>query len=106
MDNLKDLIVELYKLNPDGIFMIDDLTGDHNTLFSSIPIEDLKLPEGFYYNEKNGITNKHNTEDGHYVSFKVNAITREELEKMEVENKYSKEDIEKEKYLNELNRKF
>ena len=52
------LMDELKKLNPDvkmkmgnsGMDMV--LDGD---------VSKLKLPEGFYYNDKNGITNKHNT---------------------------------------------
>lgn len=38
-------------------------------IYSSVPGEKLILPEGYYYNEKNGITNKHNTTSGLYESF-------------------------------------
>lgn len=35
-------------------------------ILSRIPPEELKLPEGWEYNTKNGITNKHNTQSGAY----------------------------------------
>ena len=45
-----------------------------NTIFSSVPMDKIKLPGGFYYNEKNGITNKNKTENGNYVSLNLNSI--------------------------------
>lgn len=38
---------------------------------SSVPAESLVLPEGCYYNTKNGITNKHNTIEGIYSTIQV-----------------------------------
>ena len=45
-------------------------------------MEELVLPEGFYYNDKNGITNKHNTKSGSYISLLVvplHEVTKDEL---------------------------
>jgi hypothetical protein len=32
-------------------------------MYSSVDIDKLVLPEGFYYNQKNGVTNKHRTKN-------------------------------------------
>lgn len=40
-------------------------------IVTSVPPENLTLPDGCYYNEKNGITNKHNTIDGRYSTLDV-----------------------------------
>ena len=43
--------------------------------YSSVPMEQLVLPEGFYVNEKNGITNKHNTQSGMYCTLRVEDLS-------------------------------
>ena len=61
-------------LNPNAEIRLGNSLLDsqaHHRFFSSVPGEKLFLPSGFYYNEKNGITNKHKTKSGMYVSFKV-----------------------------------
>ena len=40
-------------------------------IYSTVAPESLVLPEPFYYNEKNGITNKHRTKTGMYVAYEV-----------------------------------
>jgi hypothetical protein len=55
-------------LNPDIEIEIDM---DRNIIFSSINVEELNLPEWFYYDQKNGITNKHNTQSGIYGTVHV-----------------------------------
>lgn len=37
----------------------------------NVPANELVLPPSFYYTEKNGITNKHNTASGTYISLYV-----------------------------------
>lgn len=44
---------------------------DKNIIFSSVRVEDLKLPEWFYYSEKNWITNKYNTQSDVYCCIRV-----------------------------------
>ncbi len=61
---------ELKRLNPSVQFDVRDLTvSPIIVIFGTVPGEDLILPEGYYYNEKNGITNKHNTASGVYEGF-------------------------------------
>lgn len=38
-------------------------------IYSDVPGEKLILPNGYYYTEKNGITDKHNTSSGLYETF-------------------------------------
>ena len=65
------IIQEVRKLNPKVKIETDP---DRGLIFSSVEIEDLVLPEWFYYNQKNGITNKHNTQSGIYGSVRVYPI--------------------------------
>ena len=61
-DNLS-LVKDIKKLNPKvKIYKWKDRCGPQDVIYCNIPASELKLPQGFYYNEKNGITNKHNTE--------------------------------------------
>lgn len=61
------LFEEIVRLNPDVTFE----WGEWETVFSSRPPAELELPIGFYYNTKNGVTNKHNTESGMYICLNV-----------------------------------
>ena len=38
-------------------------------IFGSAPATELSFPDGYYWNEKNGITDKHNTDSGLYECF-------------------------------------
>lgn len=60
---------QLNKLNPGANITFDEL--HPNILYSDIDANLLTLPNGWYYNEKNGITNKHNTETGVYQTYTV-----------------------------------
>ena len=60
------LFGKLEKLNPNANLRLED-----GFIFSSVAGELLVLPETFYYNEKNGITNKHRTKSGCYSSIPV-----------------------------------
>ena len=65
------IIEEVRKLNPEVRIEAD---ADRWLLFSSVDIEKLVLPEWFYYNQKNWITNKHTTQSGIYGSVHVYPI--------------------------------
>ena len=65
------IIQEVKRLNPNVKIETDP---DRGLIFSSVEIEDLVLPEWFYYNQKNGITNKHNTQSGIYGNVHVYPI--------------------------------
>ena len=55
------IIKEIKKLNPDVEFEIDL---DRSTIYSPVNVGELELPEWFYYDQKNRITNKNNTQSG------------------------------------------
>lgn len=65
-----EIAMKVIKLNPDVTFFAFSITLEP-FIKSSIPPENLTLPDGCYYNEKNGITNKHNTIDGRYSTLIV-----------------------------------
>ena len=62
-------IEQLEELNPDAAF-INKNTKKKNCIYTFDDV-DLKLPEGFYYDETGSITNKGNTEDGKSIEFNV-----------------------------------
>jgi len=61
---------ELERLNPSVQFdVLDYSVSPVIIIFGTVPGENLILPNGYYYNKKNGITNKHNTASGLYEGF-------------------------------------
>ena len=61
---------ELVRLNPTVKFDVRDTSvSPIIIIYGSVPGEKLNLPNGYYYNEKNGITDKHNTGSGLYENF-------------------------------------
>lgn len=66
----EEIAMKVIKLNPDITFFAFSSTLKP-FIKSSIPPEKLTLPYGCYYNEKNGITNKHNTIEGFYATLPV-----------------------------------
>lgn len=72
IEDANELIDTLKTLNP-----LAKIERDENVpsrIYSSVPADLLILPEGFYYNEKNGITNKHNTKSGLYLTLDVDDL--------------------------------
>ncbi len=69
-----ELIKELQRLNPTAEIKVDEISYDD--ILSTVPVEKLVLPKGFYFNEKNGITNKHNSKTGIYLSHHVKLIEK------------------------------
>lgn len=67
--NVKVLLSELVRINPGVSFMEDRFHSD--IIHASAPAWKLNLPEPFYFNEKNGITNKHKTPTGSYIAVEV-----------------------------------
>jgi hypothetical protein len=59
---------ELQKLNPDTV-LVYDMDFFPAIIYCNCEPRKLKLPKGYYYTEKNGITNKHNTQSGAYEMF-------------------------------------
>ena len=72
--NLYEIAEVIQQLNPNAEIRVADMGLDPiatQRFYSSVPVEQLVLPEGFYYNDKNGITNKHNTQTGAYCALEV-----------------------------------
>ena len=77
ISRITELAEALRELNPDVDISLGEMgvdPGAERTIYSSKTVEELELPEGFYYNEKNGLTNKHNTETGQYISARVEKL--------------------------------
>lgn len=73
--DINEIFNEISKLNPSVNMEYDSI--NEKLILLGVKPEELKLPEGFYYNEKNGITNKHNTESGEYIAFGVEVLNDE-----------------------------
>ena len=91
------LFKELQRLNPDV-----DLKKDYNLItgkkmiITPVPISELVLPTNFYYNEKNGLTNKHNTENGIYSAYEIEETQDiKDLNKKKIEEEKQKAEEEK-----------
>jgi len=68
------IVSQLALLNPNLTIKIDkdETKAEANqTIYIDANPTDLKCPEGFEYNEKNGVTNKHKTNNGNYISIAV-----------------------------------
>lgn len=54
-----------------GLIFPNYVNGNFTHFTSKVPISGLTLPNGWYYNEKNGITNKHISSTGIYSCIDV-----------------------------------
>ena len=68
MSKANNIIERIKELNPNVRIKTDF---DRNLMFCSVNVDELTLPEWFYYNQKNWITNKHNTQSGFYGNVQV-----------------------------------
>lgn len=66
---IQKLVKELKKLNPNVAMLIDEDSYPTIIVAKCQSCEELKLPEGYDYNEKNGLTNKHHTTSGMCENF-------------------------------------
>ena len=75
--NRAEIVLAIQELNPNVDISLGDprFVVSNRLFYCSVPAEKLILPEGFYYNEKNGITNKHNTDNGLYCSLDVEDLS-------------------------------
>ena len=62
------LVSMLDNMNPKGSVKMAD---ENVIAIKGMSPNDVVYPEGYYYNAKNGITNKHNTTSGMYEAFTV-----------------------------------
>ena len=70
IDTTAKLVKEIARLNRHVNITVDDTCYPQYIEVDCEP-EKLRLPKPFYYNEKNGITNKHKTATGMYISLVV-----------------------------------
>lgn len=76
--NLYEIVEVIQELNPNAEIRVGNMELDNDAtrrFYSSVPVENLKLPEGFYFNDEKGITNKHNTKNGIYCSLEVKDLS-------------------------------
>ena len=76
--NIYEIVEVIQQLNPNAEIRLGDMRFDNmatERFYSSVPGDQLILPEGFYYNEKNGVTNKHKTQSGMYCTLHVKDLS-------------------------------
>ena len=66
--SITSLVKDLHNLNPSARIRWKRIDP---CIFSLVPIDQLVLPPDMYWNEKNGITNKHHTTSGVYITCAV-----------------------------------
>lgn len=85
INGVMDLIREIVKLNPNVKFSLDNANTINPTLISTEDPNNLVLPNGFTYNKKNGINNKHNT-SGSYIVLEYEQKTLKKQPKKQTNN--------------------
>ena len=96
-DEARKFEQDLKKLNPDVDIKLDKKC---TSIDISKPINELNLPENFYLDENNRITNKENTALSVFVSLKVNEVRKNNKNAEEEENMNKNEERE-EQIINE-----
>ncbi len=90
-DEARKFAQDLKKLNPDVDIRLDKKC---TSIDISKPINELNLPENFYLDENNRITNKENTALSVFVSLKVNEVGKNNKNAEEKENMNKNEERE------------
>ena len=90
-DEARKFAQDLKKLNPDVDIKLDKKC---TSIDISKPINELDLPENFYLDENNRITNKENTALSVFVSLKVNEVRKNNKNVEEEENMNENEERE------------
>ena len=90
-DEARKFAQDLKKLNPDVDIKLDKKC---TSIDISKPINELDLPENFYLDENNRITNKENTALSVFVSLKVNEVRKNNKNAEEEENMNENEERE------------
>lgn len=91
IDEARKFAQDLKKLNPDVDIKLDKKC---TSIDISKPINELDLPENFYLDENNRITNKENTALSVFVSLKVNEVRKNNKNAEEEENMNENEERE------------
>lgn len=90
-DEARKFAQDLKKLNPDVDIKLDKKC---TSIDISKPINELDLPENFYLDENNRVTNKENTALSVFVSLKVNEVRKNNKNAEEEENMNKNEERE------------
>lgn len=90
-DEARKFAQDLKKLNPDVDIKLDKKC---TSIDISKPINELDLPENFYLDENNRVTNKENTALSVFVSLKVNEVRKNNKNAEEEENMNENEERE------------
>ncbi len=105
--DVDEIFAEIKKLNPGVYLELDDAGKANRGIASSVPGNRLNLPEGFEYNDKNGITNKHDTESGAYASISVRPLEKAKRDRIQEYNGISREALKDRKaFLDDQNGKL
>ena len=71
MSSASSIIDAIKKLNPDVNFEIDLV---RDMIYTPVNVGELNLPDWFYFNQNDAITNKNNTQSGIYGRIRVYPI--------------------------------
>lgn len=80
------MVKELEKLNPNAKFTHNDPGYVVHIIYGNIPADKLNLPNGYEYNSKNGITNKHHSDSGLYETFKYEQDTERFIARPQIQH--------------------
>lgn len=73
--DINELIEKLKEVNPGVEFKLSE---DEKTILASVTLENLTMPENFYFDIVDGITNRGNAKSGNYISAQVGLLERQE----------------------------
>ena len=73
----QELVARMRALNnTTGIQPIEIGPQGEKAILTLVDPATLKYPEGYYWNSKYGVTNKHNTASGHYEAFHLYCLKK------------------------------
>lgn len=84
--NVNDLIEKLKEVNPGVEFKLSE---DEKTILASVTLENLTMPENFYFDIVDGITNRGNAKPGKHISAQVGLLERQEEKINSLEELYA-----------------
>lgn len=74
-----ELVKKIRRLNAGNFccnYLFAGYIGSQEVILTNLDMSKVKLPKGYEYNEKNGVTNKHHTASGIYEEFHVVSVDR------------------------------
>lgn len=83
--DITELIEKLKEVNPGVEFKLSE---DEKTILASVTLENLTMPENFYFDIVDGITNRGNAKPGKHISAQVGLLERQEEKISSLEELY------------------